>query len=174
MRRVATLMCAAAVVLWATNAFAQATNFAGTWVREMPAGGGDPAAGGGRGGGRQGGGGGGGAFNCGMECTIVQDAKTLTIKRGAMKEGAPAPADIVLNLNGESKIMMGGRGGGTEVPVTAKWDGGKLVLSLTRDMQGTSVTTTQTIALAGGKLTVTTNSGREGATPQTVTYTKKG
>jgi hypothetical protein len=164
-------MCAAAVVLWATNAFAQKpTSFAGTWVREAPAGGG-----GGGGGGRQGGGGGGGAFNCGMECTIVQDAKTLTIKRASMKEGAPAPADIVITLGGDSKIMMGGRGGGTEVTVNSKWDGAKLVLSMTRDMQGTPVTSTQTISMEGGKLVIeSTGPGRGGEVQTTkATYTKK-
>ncbi len=173
MRRMATAMCAAAMVLVATSAFAQKpTSFAGTWTRDMPAG--DPAAGGGRGGGRQGGGGGGGAFNCGMECTIVQDAKSLTIKRASMKEGAPAPADIVIMLDGtDSKIMMGGRGGGTEVAAKATWQGSNLVITMTRDVQGTSVTSTQTLSIAGGKLNVVTNSGREGSTPQTVTYTKK-
>ena len=34
-------------------------------------------------------------------------------------------------------------------------------------MQGTAVTATQTISLEAGKLTIVTNSGREGATPQT-------
>jgi hypothetical protein len=54
----------------------------------------------------------------------------------------------------------------------AKWDGAKLVISTTRDMQGTSVTATQTLSVEGGKLVIESNSGREGATPTKATYTK--
>jgi hypothetical protein len=175
MRRIAAMLGAAAMVLFVSNTVsAQAPNLSGTWVAEAPAGG-APAGGGGGGGGRGGGGGGGGAFNCGMECTIVQDAKTLTIKRAAGAQGQ-APADIVLMLDGsDSKIMMPGRQGGepTAMVAKAKVDGNKIVITRTVDMQGTPVTATQTLSLEGGKLTVVTNSGREGATPQTRTYTKK-
>ena len=179
MRRVTALLSAAAVVVFMTTAFAQATNFAGTWTRDAGAapagGGGGGAAGGGGGGGqRGGGGGGGGVFACGMECTIVQDAKTLTIKRAAGPNG-PAPADVVINLTGDTKLTQPGRQGGapTEYTVSAKWDGGKWVLSSTRDMGGTSVTQTSTVSLAAGKLTVVNTSNREGATPTTTTYSKK-
>jgi len=168
------LGAAAMVLLMSSNLFAQAPNLSGTWVAEAPAGG-APAGGGGGGGGRGGGGGGGGAFNCGMECTIVQDAKTLTIKRPAGAQGA-APADVVLMLDGsDSKIMMPGRQGGepTAMVAKAKVEGNKIVVTRSVDMQGTAVTSTQTISLEGGKLTIVTNSGREGATPQTRTYTKK-
>lgn len=181
MRRVTALLSAAAVVLFMATSFAQATNFAGTWTRDAgaaPAGGGGGAAGGG-GGGRNGGGGGGGqfggggaGFNCGMECTIVQDAKTLTIKHTAGANGQAAP-DTVINLTGDTKITTQGRNGAQESTVSAKWDGGKWVLSSTRDMGGTSVTSTTTISLAAGKLTVVINSGRDGATPITQTYSKK-
>ena len=51
MRRVSALLGAAVVLLWATSAYAQKTNFAGTWVREAPAGGAAAGGGGGRGGG---------------------------------------------------------------------------------------------------------------------------
>ena len=176
MRRVTAMLGAAAMVLlMSSSVFAQAPNLSGTWVADAPAGG-AAAGGGGGGGGRGGGGGGGGAaFNCGMECTIVQDAKTLTIKRPAGAQGQ-APADIVLMLDGtDSKITMPGRGGGEPVTTVAKAkvEGNKIVVTRTLDMQGTSVTATQTISLEGGKLTVVTNTGREGATPQTRTYSKK-
>ena len=172
MRRVTAMVGAAAVVLWAATAFAQGkADFGGTWTREMPAAG--AAGGGGGGGGRGGGGGGGGVFNCGMTCTIVQDAKMLTVKRTSAREGAPAPADLVFMLDGtDSKITMGGRGGATEVVAKAKWDANKLVISATRDMGGTMITSTQTLSIEGGKLTIVTNSGRESATPVTATYTK--
>jgi hypothetical protein len=185
MRRVTALLSAAAVVVFMATAFAQGTNFSGTWTRDAGAapagGGGGGAAGGGGGGGgqRNGGGGGGGfgAFNCGMECTIVQDAKTLTIKRAAGANGT-APADIVINLTGDTKLTAQGRPGGaapTEYSVSAKWEtgGAKWVLSRTQDMNGTSITTTQTISMAAGKLSVTTTSSRDGATPTTQTYSKK-
>lgn len=172
MRRAIATMGAAAFVLWATTAaFAQATNFSGTWVRDMPAGGGGGAAGGGGG---RGGGGGGGVFACGAECTIVQDGKTMTIKRTA-GQGGQAPADLVINLTGESKLMQPGRQGGEPTPytATAKWDGAKWVVTRSFDMQGTAITSTQTLSIEGGKLTVVTTSSREGATPQTATYSKK-
>ena len=177
MRRIAAMLGAAAMVLLVSSTVsAQAPNLSGTWVAEAPAGG-APAGGGGGGGGggRGGGGGGGGAFNCGQECTIVQDAKTLTIKRPAGAQGA-APADIVLMLDGsDSKIMQPGRQGGepTATIAKAKVDGTKIVVTRTIDMQGTAVTATQTISLEVGKLTIVTNSGREGAAPTTRTYTKK-
>ena len=159
MRRVTALLGAAAVVGLMATTFAQGTNFSGTWTRDAGA---APA-------------GGGGAFNCGMECTISQDAKALTIKRPANAQTGTAPADIVLNLSGATKLEQPGRGGAAATPyeVNAKWDGAKWVLSRVIDAQGTSITTTQTISVEGGKLTVVTTSTREGATPQTATYTKK-
>ena len=42
-----------------------------------------------------------------------------------------------------------------------------------RDMQGTTVTSTQTLSIDGGKLTVsTTNSAQPDGAPQVATYTK--
>ena len=180
MRRVTAMVSAAAVVLWMATAFAQGPSLSGTWTRDMPAGapggggGGGGTGGGGGGGGRGGGGGGGGAFNCGAECTITMDAKTVTIKRPANAQGT-VPADIVLNVTGSTKLMQPGRGGAEPTPyeVTAKVEGGKWILSRTMDMQGTSMTSVQTISVEGGKLTIVTNSGREGATPTTATYSKK-
>jgi hypothetical protein len=167
------MMGVAAIALMATTAtFAQGkTDFSGTWTRDMPAGGGDPAAG--RGG--RGGGGGGGAFNCGGECTITQTATALTIKRPANAQSGQTPPDITINLAGATKLTQPGRQGGapTEYEVNAKWDGAKWVLTRTIDMQGTAITSTQTLSIEGGKLTIVTTSTREGATPQTTTYSKK-
>jgi hypothetical protein len=174
MRSAAAMLVAAAVVLTASNAYAQAkTNFAGTWVREAPAGGGAAAGGGGGGGGR-GGGGGGGVFTCGGECTITQDAKALTVTT----ENQQGKQQRTIMLDGtDTKFEMPGRQGGAATPVVAKakWDGAKLVITRSVDNpQGTPVTATQTLSIDAGKLTVVTNSGREGATPMTATYTKKG
>src|ERR1051325_7244198 len=108
MRRAA-LMGLAAVAFVASNAFAQATNFAGTWNMVQ-----DPAqqqAAGGRGG-----------FGGGMGATftITQDAKTLTITRTTQN----GESKTVYNLDGsDSKNMMQGRGGATEQISNAKWEG---------------------------------------------------
>jgi hypothetical protein len=164
MRRVAAMMCATAVaVLVASNAYAQAKpNFAGTWVREMPAG--DPAGGGG--GGRGGGGRGGG---WGMEPTITQTATAITIKW--MGGGnAPTEQTRTYNLTGQSKNMVTmGRGEPTEQVTTATWEGSKLVL--------TTGPVKEVISIEGGNLVIErTAPGRgEGAAPTTakIVYKKK-
>ena len=164
MRRVSALLGAAVVLLWATSAYAQKTNFAGTWVREAPAGG--AAAGGG--GGRGGGGGG-----WGNEATITQDATTMTVKWMAGREGT-TPNERVYKLDGTESKNMVARGGGEPMAIVSKatWDGPKLVIKTTTQ----AGEQTQVVSIEGGKLTIaTTNPGREGGAPttNTITYTKK-
>jgi hypothetical protein len=177
MRSVTAMLSAAALVLFtATSVSAQAKpDFAGKWTREAPAGGGAAAGGGGGGGGQRGGGrgmgGGGGAFNCGMTCTITVTGNVMKVER------VQGENTVVLNftLDGsDSKNSLPGRQGGapTEIVSKAKWDGNKLVIATTRDMGGNSVTSTQTLSIEAGKLTIVTTSTMEGATPQTITYTK--
>lgn len=165
MRRAAAMLVATAVVLSAAaNAFAQAkTNFAGTWVREAPAGGGGGAAGGG-GGGRGGGGGG-----WGMEPTITQTATAITIKWMGGGQN-PTEQTRTYNLTGESKNMVTmGRGEPTEQVTTATWEGAKLVL--------TTGPVKEVVSLEGGNLVIErTGPGRGGdPTPVTtkITYKKK-
>ena len=166
MRRVATILGTAAVVMLATSVFAQSPNFAGKWTRDaektaaaMPAG--APAGGGG--GGRGGGGGGG-------DITITQDAKTLVISR---MQGE-TEVKTTYNLDGsESKNKGMARGGGEapDVVSKAKWDGAKLVITTTT-ANGESTTT---YAMDGAWLVQTTLApGRDGGpgTPR-VTYWKK-
>ncbi len=169
MRRRAVLVAAAAVLLGASSLRAQAPSFAGKWTM-VP----DPNAAGGGGGGGGGGRGGGGGGGFGNEFTAVQDAKTLTITRTTQN----GEVKSVYNLDGsDSKNMVTGRGGQTEVVSHAKWDGSKLNISTTRDFNGTSTTTTQTLSLdASGNLLVTSQIPARGggeATTRTVTY-KKG
>lgn len=126
MRRVATFLGTAAIVLMATSAYAQAPNFAGTWTLDAektaaasPA----PAGGGGRGGGMGGGRGGG-------PLTVTQDATKLVIAT-TMGENT---ITTTYNLDGspsKNAGMGGGRQGGAaaEVTSTAKWDGAKLVVT---------------------------------------------
>ena len=167
MRRMTALLSAAAFVLATTSVFAQKTSFAGTWVREAPAGG--AAAGGGGGGGGRGGGGG-----WGNEATITQDATTLTVKWMAGREGT-TPNERVYKLDGtDSKNTMAGRGGGEPVVLVSKtsWDGPKLVIKTTTP----AGEQTQVVSIEGGKLTIaTTSPGREGGAPttSTITYAKK-
>jgi hypothetical protein len=159
MRRVATLLSAAAVVLFLANVSAQGkTDFSGKWAPDAeknaaaaPAGGG----GGGRGGNRGGGGGGG-------TMTITQDAKTLSIAREG-RQGGAAPAAQVYNLDGsDSKITMGQN----EVTANAKWDGAKLVIT-TKTANGDSVST---YSIDGGELVIERTVGGNAVK----TYYKKG
>src|SRR5687768_5772954 len=124
MRRISLLATAAATVLFVAGLSAQAKpDFSGKWTlvpgdaAAAPGGGG---GGGGRGGGR--GGGGGGQF-CGQECTITQDATTLTVTRTTQAGEQKA----MYKLDGsESKNTQQGRGGATEVVSKAAWDGSKI------------------------------------------------
>lgn len=160
MRRVATILGTAAVVMMAASVYAQAPNFAGKWTRDAektaamaPAG-----APGGGGGGRGGGMGGG-------DITITQDAKTLVISRLVQE----MEMKTTYNLDGTpSKNMAMGRGGQTEVTSTAKWDGAKLMI--TSD-NGQSIV----YSLDGAWLVQTTTApGRDGGpgTPRTTYYKK--
>jgi len=162
---------------------AQSTpNFSGTWtqVRDTTA----PAAarpGGGRGGdpGSAGSGGsagnaslGGLAFNCRLECTMVQTATTLTIKRPTDANGF-TPPDVVLKLNGsDSPNTYPGREGRPPTTYAAKatWNGQTLVV--TRTIGSSQFLTTQTLSLDGGMLKITTGATVPGITAQTLTYRK--
>ena len=164
MRRAAMLVAAAAVLLGTTHLSAQTPNFAGKWtmVPDPNA----PATGG------RGGGGGG----LGPEVTIAQDGKTLTTVRTTQA----GDVKTVYNLDGsDSKNMVAGRQGGaaTEVVSHAKWDSSKVVITTTRDFNGTSMTTTMTLSLdtAGNLLVTSTQPGRNGGDPTTTVRTyKKG
>lgn len=163
MRRVTALVSAAAIVLSAVSVFAQARpDFSGKWTLDpasAPTGGG----GGGRGGGRGGGGG------WGMNPTITQTATTLTINYTAGQAGNPV--QLVYNLDGSpSKNSQMGRGGeATETVSRATWSGSSLVITTTTGMGEQK----RTLSLKDGNLVIEYNSGREGATPVTLTY-KKG
>lgn len=157
MRRVATLVSTAAVMMFTVGLLAQAKpNFAGKWVREAPAAPATPPAGGGGGGGGRGGGGGWGATN-----TITQDATTLTVEYTQGEN----PVKLVYKLDGtESKNTMQGRGGAMEQVSKAAWVGNTLVITTTTQMGESK----RVVSLEGGNLVIeTTNPGREGGTPTT-------
>ena len=150
MRRLAIGSVAIAVVLFASGLSAQGKpNFAGKWTLQAdpnaaPAGGG----GGGGGGAVSGGGGGGGGF-CGMECTITQDAKTIKIERDGRPEHGDD--DLQARRHARARTSRPGRSGAppTDVHSKAKWDGNKLAITTTRDINGNSVMTKTTVSMDG-------------------------
>jgi hypothetical protein len=152
MRRISALLSVAAVVLWTVGAYAQAKpNFSGKWTREAPAGGG-----GGGGGGR----GGGGGF--GMENTITQNDKTLTVEYTQGQN----PVKLVFNLDGSpstNKVM--GRGGEAMDQVSkAMWDGAKISITTT----AANGEIKRVISMEGANMVIeTTAPGRGGGEPMT-------
>jgi hypothetical protein len=156
-----------ALALVATAALAQSPSFSGKWTL-VP----DPnaAAGGGRG---RGGRGGGFGSLCGMECTIAQDAGTLTVTRTTQAGEVKA----VYKLDGsESKNSQTfGQGGSIESTSKASWDGAKLSISTTTDFNGNSIESKSVVSLdASGNLVIErTAPGFGGGGPTTTTQTYK-
>jgi hypothetical protein len=162
MRRSA-LMGLAAVAFVASNAFAQATSFAGTWNMVQ-----DPAqqqAAGGGAAGRGGRGGGMGGF--GATFTVAQDASTLTITQTRGQQEIKS----VYKLDGtESKNTVSmGRGDQAqqmEQISIAKWEGANLVITTKQQMGEQTFETKRTLSLGtDGTLTIETAStqpGRDG------------
>lgn len=163
MRRISFLATAIATFALIAGLSAQGKpDFSGKWSlvpdpnAAAPAGGG---GGGGRGGGR-----GGGGF-CGQECTIAQDATSITITRTTQAGEQKA----TYKLDG-SESKNAGRGG--EVVSKATWDGAKITIAGTNPGRdgGPGVATKTTVSMNGGQMEVETDNGR-GANKQTY---KKG
>ncbi len=160
MRRSA-LMGLAAVAFVASNAFAQATSFAGTWNQVV-----DPAqqqAAGGGGGGGRGGRGGGAGF--GPTFTIAQDAATLTITQTRGENTITS----TYKLDGsESKNTVQGRGGAMEQVSVAKWEGANLVITTKQQMGENTIEVKRTLSLgADGVLTVEMSRPGQDGNPMT-------
>ncbi len=167
MRRIVIALTAATLLVGA-GLSAQAPSFTGKWTL-VP----DPnaaAGGGGKGGGR---GGGFGGF-CGGECTIAQDAKTLTVTRTTQA----GEIKSVYTLDGSESKNSQTMGENTITSIsTAKWDGAKLVVTTKTDMGGNTTQATTVLSLdAGGQMVVArTAPGRGDPAPVTTTQTyKKG
>jgi len=167
MKRASVLLSAAALILCAVNAFAQtAPNFAGKWTMIVDPNAAPPAGGGGGGGGR----GRGGFGGLGMEATIAQDAKTITVTRTTQA----GEIKTVYNLDGsESKNTMNFGGNSTEQVSKAKVEGGKLVITTSMNFNGNAIETSQTWSLDASGNLVIEQAGRNGG-PATVTKYKKG
>ena len=144
---------AAAILAVSSVAFAQKTDFSGTWTPDAPA---AAPAGGGGGGGR------GGMMG---PMTVKQDATTLTIER---TQGENKVVTTYKLDGSETVNKQAGRGGEVEIKTTAKWDGAKLVLSTSRPGQdGAPMVQSQTWSMEGGNLVVE-RAGRDGAAVKTV------
>ncbi len=131
------------IVGLAAGVLAQATpNFAGKWTLVPDPG--APATGrGGRGGGMMGG--------LGMEATIAQDAKTLTITRTTQA----GEVKSVYNLDGsESTNTMTFGENSVQLVSTAKWNGAKLLITTSSNFGGNAFETTMSLSLDGGTLVV--------------------
>jgi hypothetical protein len=137
MKRARAGIIATAMLAVATMAYAQKTDFSGSWTPEADPAAAAPAGGGGGRGGMMG------------PMTVKQTATELSIER----QGPNGPMTQVYKLDGsETKITMGQM----EATATAKWDGPKLVIT-TKSERGEQ---TQTWSLAGGVLTIDRTGGR--------------
>lgn len=162
MRRCGVLILASVFIFAGGSVAAQRNpDFSGTWLLVSA-----PGMGGETTGGRGGRGGGvvsevsGAAFNCGLECTIVQNAGALTISRPVNPKGVK-PSDVVIRLDGRDSH---------EYKAIVKWDAEKLVV--TRTIAG-SLAVTQTLTRAENKMTVVSSFSVPGDVPVTLTYARK-
>jgi hypothetical protein len=160
------VLSAAAVVLWAAGAFAQAKpDLSGSWTLDQEkTTAANPNAGGGGGGRRGGGGGGGGAM------TIKQDATSITIET----QGRQGAQSTTYPLNGSEVQVPGGRG--SAATAKAMVEGSTIVINTTRQMEDNTVTTKAVYSMEGEWLVIaTTGPGRGGGEPTTTKrYYKKG
>jgi hypothetical protein len=140
MKRAKIGVIAAAILAVATVAWAQKTDFSGTWTLDPAASGATGTTGGGRG--------------PGGPMTVKQTADTLTIET----QGRQGPQTRTYKLDGsESEITMGQM----TAKAIAKFDGSKLTITTKRTGQdGTPVETVETWSLADGMLTIDSTGGR--------------
>jgi hypothetical protein len=142
MKRVLSAIVLAALVIPFTVRAQARPDFSGTWTLDTAKS--DPApagrGGGGGGGGRRGGGGGGAAG----PITIKQTATDILIGMNMYK------------LDGSDMTITGGRGG--DAHAKAMWNGATLVITTTREVQGTTITTKDVRSLSadGKEMTVQT------------------
>ena len=145
-----------------TAVMAQAkTNFAGKWTL-VP----DPNAAAGAGRGR------GGFGGLGQGGAIEQNDKTITVTTTTQAGETKA----VYNLDGsESKNPITMQGNTIDRVSKVKWDGPKLVITTTTNIQGNPIETTQTWSLdASGSLVIESTSNFQGTPTTTKMVYKKG
>ena len=156
MKRVVLLAIVSAVILpFAARAQSQ-TDVSGPWTLDATR---SDAGRGGRGGGP-------------ATLTIKQTATELVVetKRGEQTQTATYKLD-----GSESKNEVMGRGGAQTVVSKAKWDGDKLVIEATREIQGMSITSKEVRTLSPDKKEMTIEtaiSTPQGDINQKQVYTK--
>jgi hypothetical protein len=139
---------AAAVLAVATLAWAQKSDFSGTWTLD-PAASDQPAGGGGGGGGGRGGGRGG---ILGMGPSTVKQSATELVVESTMGENK---VTRTYKLDGsESKNTITTGRGTMESVSTAKFDGPKLVIVTKQSMGDQTFETTENWSVSGSTLTV--------------------
>ena len=164
MKRLLSVAAILALTIAGASVSAQSkTSFAGKWTM-VP----DPnaaAAGGGRGRGMGGG--------LGQEFTAAQDDKTLTVTTNNPQLGE---LKTVYNLDGsESKNSLNFGGQTIDRVSKVKWDGAKLVITTTTNINGTPGESTQSWTLdASGNLVIETSSNFTGTPTTTKATYKKG
>jgi hypothetical protein len=145
---------AAAVLAVATLAWAQKSDFSGTWTLD-PAASDQPAGGGGGGGGGRGGGRGG---ILGMGPSTVKQSATELVVESTMGENK---VTRTYKLDGsESKNTITTGRGTMEAVSTAKFDGPKLVIVTKQSMGDQTFETTENWTVSGSTLTVESTNAR--------------
>jgi len=136
-------------------------DFTGTWTMDAAKSDPPPQGRGGRGGGMGGG-----------TLTIKQTGTDLTVT----SEGRQGPQTMTYKLDGSpSSNEVMGRGGAQTVKSTAKWDGATLVIEMTRDFNGMTITTKEirTLSADGTVMTIeSTSQTPQGEVKRKVVYTK--
>ena len=104
--------------------------------------------------------------NCGPECTMVQNAKTLTVRRSVNPEDGWVPdnGEVVLNLDGSDSTIN--HPSAPSYVVHANWEGDKLVVTY----HNAFFTVTQVLSVEDGELKVVTGMGSYA--PVTLTYVR--
>ncbi len=105
--------------------------------------------------------------NCGPQCTITQDAKSVTISRLGTPDAVTRYDNgvVVLNLDGSESTVT--QASGTQYVVHATWDGDKLIVKY----EFAYFTVTQALSIVDDRLKVITDFG-VGDAPVTMTYVK--
>lgn len=162
MKRARVGIIAAAIFAVASVAFAQKPDFSGTWTL-------DPEASN-MGGAPGGGGGGRGMMTGPITIKVAGDVLTIDRMQGEAK------VTTTLNLAGQptENQMAGRQGAAIAAKYVSKWDGAKLVTTITSEGPNGPITRTETRWLEGPTLVVETNrTGRDGSPMTTKLVYKK-
>jgi hypothetical protein len=105
--------------------------------------------------------------------TIEQTSSQITISDRSTLRGQASTREVRLDLGGKATSNAGPMGDRNET--TARWDGGKLVVTWTADgaVAGTKVVRTETRSLSPDGKTMTVESVRGGNAPLVMVFEKK-